>query len=266
MARTWRVSRTRDRAVSVLAAVVVVLGVAVLTASFVARATGPGDETAREVTVKNLPGDPRVLVVGDSYTAGYGAENAERDTWVNRTSASLDWSVTVDAVLGSGYTTVGGPSSTGVGTFGDRLARHEHGVFDLVVIQGSQNDVHTNTDRLSRAAQAALREVEGRWPDAAVIMIGPSAPLPRGEAYVAVSETLRGVADAAEVPFIDAVNDQWFTASNSPAMTAPDGGHLNTLGYAYMGDRITEAIRDLMDGEAASTSALPEGNSALRLR
>ncbi|WP_209560705.1 SGNH/GDSL hydrolase family protein [Frigoribacterium sp. PvP032] len=259
-------SRTRERVVSVLAAAVIVLGVAVLAASFLAVATSPGDPTASQITVKNLPQDPRVLVIGDSYTAGYGAEDPERDTWVNRTSASLDWSVTVDAVLGSGYTTVGGPSSTGVGTFGDRLSRHEHETFDLVVIQGSQNDVHTNPDRLVRAAQAALREAKDLWPDAAVVMIGPSAPLPRGEAYVAASETLRKVAGGADVPFVDAVNGRWFTTKNSPAMTAPDGGHLNTRGYAYMGDRITEAMRDLMDGEAGSTSALSGENSAHRLR
>ena len=197
---------------------------------------------ARQAPVLDLPATPRVLIIGDSYTAGSGASEPAVDNWAVRAAEELDWDVVLDAVPGSGYTKAGVPSPSAA-PFGERLATHAGVRFDLIVFQGSQNDATSEPGVVSAAVVDALGDARTWWPDAAVLAMGPSAPLPAGLDYVDVSRTIGLAVRASGATYIDVVERRWFTAANSADFTAADGRHLDAAGYAFLADRFVGVVR-----------------------
>jgi lysophospholipase L1-like esterase len=184
-----------------------------------------------------------VLIVGDSYTKGSGSYDA-RHGWAQDIVADMGWDATIDGVGGTGYVNTGPYGSTRF-TYAPRLDSHRALDPDLVLVQGSQNDWLVGTDRLRTAVESTLRRAQQQWPDAVVIAIGPSAPQPRAEGTTGITAAVAAGARAAGVTFIDPLDRQWFTASNSPGYAAPDEQHLNDAGYRYLAERVEGALRDL---------------------
>ncbi|QSB23399.1 SGNH/GDSL hydrolase family protein [Curtobacterium sp. 24E2] len=119
----------------------------------------------------------------------------------------------------------------------------------LVIVQGSQNDWLVSASTLEERVEQALRTAKQQWPDAVVVAIGPSAPQPRAETTVAISAAVAAGARDAGVPFVDAVDRQWFTAMNSGSYAAGDGQHLNDDGYRYLADKIDGALEQLASAD-----------------
>ena len=182
----------------------------------------------------------RVLIVGDSYTAGRGSTTGIRG-WAQDISEDRGWTAEIDGYPGTGYVDTGRTGSSHY-TFGPRLQRH--GLFDprLVIVQGSQNDWLVDADTLRATVERTLRQAQQTWPSAVVVALGPSAPLPWANSTVGVAASVSAGAAAAGVPYIDPLAGRWFTSSNSPGYSAVDGGHPNDAGHQYLAERVSDSL------------------------
>ncbi|MBF4584538.1 SGNH/GDSL hydrolase family protein [Curtobacterium sp. VKM Ac-2887] len=196
--------------------------------------------SSAEVADAIVPGS-HVLIVGDSYTTGRGSTSGVHG-WAQDLAADRNWDATIDGYPGTGYIDTGRTGSSHY-TFGPRLERHATtDAPQLVIVQGSQNDWLVDSSTLQARVEQTLRAAEQTWPDAVVVALGPSAPMPRAKANVGVAASVSAGAAAAGVPFIDPLAGQWFTAANSPGYAAIDGGHLNDAGYQYMAGRVSDSL------------------------
>lgn len=203
-------------------------------------ATTSSSVSSAEVADAIAPG-ASVLIVGDSYTSGRGS-TSEDTGWAQDLVADRHWKATIDGYPGTGYVDTGRTGSSHY-TFGPRLERHAEDLDpQLVIVQGSQNDWLVDSSTLQERVERTLRNAEQTWPDAVVVALGPSAPLPWANATVGVAASVSAGAAAAGVPYIDALAGQWFTTANSPGYAAIDGGHLNDAGYQYLADRVGESL------------------------
>jgi lysophospholipase L1-like esterase len=181
-----------------------------------------------------------VLIVGDSYTSGRGSASGIRG-WAQDLAEDRGWDAKIDGYPGTGYVDTGRTGSSHY-TFGPRIERHASFDPQLVIVQGSQNDWLVDSDTLRATVERTLRTAQQTWPDAVVVALGPSAPVPWANSTVGVAASVSAGAAAAGVPYIDALAGRWFTAANSPGYSAVDGGHPNDAGYQYLADRVGEAL------------------------
>ncbi|PZE29416.1 hypothetical protein DEJ02_05850 [Curtobacterium sp. MCLR17_042] len=195
--------------------------------------------SADRVAAAIEPGS-RVLIVGDSYTSGRGSASGLRG-WAQDLSEDRGWTAKIDGYPGTGYVDTGRTGSSHY-TYGPRLERHAAFDPQLVIVQGSQNDWLVDSDTLRATVERTLRTAQQTWPDAVVVALGPSAPLPWANSTVGVAASVSAGAAAAGVPYIDALAGRWFTSSNSPGYSAVDGGHPNDAGYQYLADRVSESL------------------------
>ncbi|MBT1541357.1 SGNH/GDSL hydrolase family protein [Curtobacterium flaccumfaciens pv. flaccumfaciens] len=195
--------------------------------------------SAERIAAAIEPGS-RVLIVGDSYTSGRGSTSGIHG-WAQDISEDRGWKAKIDDYPGTGYVDVGASGSSHF-TFGPRIERDASFDPELVIVQGSQNDWLVDADTLRAAVERTLRTAQQTWPDAVVVAFGPSAPLPHAKTTVGVAASVSSAAATVGVPYIDALAGRWFTTTNSPGYSAPDGGHPNDAGHQYLADRVSEAL------------------------
>lgn len=190
-----------------------------------------------------LPADPRLLFVGDSYTAGVGADNPAQG-WANVAARALGYPFRVDGVGGTGFAW-GGGSSDDLGR--EYAVRLEEAAADgsfapnVVILQGGQNDSLAKNDAaVTAAVKGTVDKARKLWPGAQVVVLGPSAPLPLAADLRGVNGSVRAGAAAAKAPFIDANEAGWFTNTNSEGFNF-DGSHVNTAGHRYIADKFLVA-------------------------
>lgn len=214
----------------------------------VSDACQPSTTTASDRVERATAAGADVLIIGDSYTAGRGSSDAHTG-WAQLLTASEAWRSTIDGRPGTGYANAGAGNQSR-NTYLPRIAAHADLDPDLVLVQGSQNDWVTSADALQQRVEATLRTAERQWPDAVVVAIGPSAPLPRADTTAGIDAAVAAGAHTVGVPYIDPNAAGWFTTVNSPAYAARDGEHLDDDGYRYMARRVGAALRGL--GTASS--------------
>jgi lysophospholipase L1-like esterase len=210
------------------------------------------DFSAEQVADAIAPGSD-VLIVGDSYTTGRGSYD-DVHGWAQDLVSERQWDATINGYPGTGYVNPGrGRSSRAV--YLSRIEQRAALTPDLVIVQGSQNDWLTDSATLEKTVERTLRQAEVQWPDAVVVAIGPSAPQPRAEATTGINDAVAAGASAVGVPYIDAIDGQWFTAMNSGSYAATDQQHLNDAGYLYLAGKI--------DAELEQLATQPDGEQCL---
>lgn len=133
---------------------------------------------------------PRVVVVGDSWSAGLGLGEPGR-SWPSR----LEGRVQVFGFSGSGFSAT---ASTCPGVaFAERARRAVRGA-DLVVVQGGLND-HDQSPASVRDGVRRLLRVVG---DREVVLVGPAAAPSRTDGARRVDALLSGMAEDAGVRFV----------------------------------------------------------------
>ncbi|WP_236557589.1 SGNH/GDSL hydrolase family protein [Arthrobacter sp. 9AX] len=194
-----------------------------------------------------LPAKPVVLILGDSYTAGDGAARPDQG-WAYVVAGELGYPTNIEGLGGTGFAWGGGAQDELNGEYETRLreiAADPAFVPNVLILQGGQNDSAIASLEEVRAATAQTIEAARRfWPGVQVVVLGPSAPQPLAEELRSVNSAVRAGAAAANAPFIDAVESNWFTAANSPGFDA-DGAHPNTAGHAYLAEKFLESWRSL---------------------
>lgn len=210
-------------------------------------ASGPSAQTAAPTTSSaarplGLEPGARVLVFGDSYTEGYGAE-PKTQGWAYKVGGPLQWDVTVDGVGGSGYLATG---TRDEGSYRTRLQAAAAGPFDLVIVQGGSNDQGLPADELRPAVSRTIDALHVKYPGARLIMMGPVAlygGLPTERE--AVNALLRGYARDQNLIFIDPMGEAWFARGEGKTMANPDNGHPNAAGYDRIADLFVRNVQRL---------------------
>lgn len=199
---------------------------------------------AAVVTTITLPAEPRLLIVGDSYTQGFGAE-PPTDGWAFRVIDELGWPALRKGVGGTGYTAA---TEANPHTYPQRLqdiADSREFTPNVVILQGGLNDSRAPLEALASAVEDTVSVARSAWPGVQVVIVGPAAPQPLGSAIEPIDRGIRAGAQRAQVPYISPVRDGWFDGRNSPGYAAADGSHLNSEGYAYYAQRFLEAFRPI---------------------
>ena len=190
-----------------------------------------------------LPTDPRLLFVGDSYTAGVGADQPNQ-SWAYLAAQDLKYPFRVDGVGGTGFAWGGGAKDDMGREYSVRLkeaAKRTDFAPNVVILQGGQNDsLAKNNTAVQAAVKQTIEEARQLWPNAQVIVQGPSAPLPLAADLRGVNTAVRAGAADAKAPFIDANTEGWFNNSNSKAMNF-DGAHVNQAGHRLIADKFLAA-------------------------
>ncbi|MGI3779370.1 MAG: SGNH/GDSL hydrolase family protein [Janthinobacterium lividum] len=176
----------------------------------------------------DLPAQPRVLLVGDSYTEGWGADPTTRG-FAYRIAEPLGWRLTRDGIGSTGYTNVGLKQQ---GTFAERLWRHPADAYDLVVLQGGSNDERRSEAEITEAVDLTIRTVHRRYPGAQLLVMGPIEPYGTVTARRAkVTRVLTASTAKSSLLLIDPTAEHWFVTGDSVTLVNPAKGHPNNAGY-----------------------------------
>lgn len=245
--RTWR----RGRSTALIIVLVAALSGAVLGVwrPWIPAALDAPILAAEEVvtvapTPLVLPGHPRVLVFGDSWTYG-SAASAPTLGYAYVLAELLDGETVVDGVRGSGYLRPGidGPA------FGERIAALEPALApDLVIIQGSINDREQGADGYREAVASAWDALASTYPEAAIVVLGPAPHILPVEAGTArIDHDLAALSGARGWWFISPVQHEWITEQNYLDVIDVDLGkrHPSTEGHRYLAEKVAAALAEL---------------------
>ena len=208
-----------------------------------AAATG----AASAPTVLTVPPNPSVLVLGDSWAAGWGSDD-DRGGYIAEAFQTLGWTRTeIVAVGGIGYLNPGDDA----GDYQDQvdaLGALPFGDPDLIIVQGSTNDAAVEYAGLPEAADTLFDSLHLRWPGAQLLMLaGCPEEAPADPAVLEVNALLTTVAVERQIPIIDPARENWITVDNIDEYVDVTG-HPNDEGHEYLAGRLVTDLRRLMAG------------------
>lgn len=187
----------------------------------------------------SLPDSPRVLMLGDSYMLGTGADDPTSTAWAPRSASELGWEATIDGIGGTGFTA--GRPDDGTGRFIERIQARSGETYDLIFIEGGQNDHLASPDELTAAVEEAITTAQAQWPDAQIIVMGPTAPQPLGDMLRRIANPIERTAEALGALAMNPVADAWMTGENSPGFDL-DGAHVNQAGHDHITQKVVEQV------------------------
>lgn len=187
----------------------------------------------------------RILVVGDSYTAGGREGGAGAASWAHLVARQLTAegrrvTLEVAAAGGSGYVRTGPRHTTFV-----KLAQRTRSERDLVVFLGSRNDIAAAPE-VQAAAEAAFATVRAASPRAALLVVGPPWVDADPPDYIrADRDAVEAAARAAGATFVDPLAEGWFTGWAGRFIGA-GSIHPTDAGHRYMADLLLPSIEKLL--------------------
>jgi lysophospholipase L1-like esterase len=205
---------------------------------------------ARPAAPTPVATQPRLLVIGASYTAGWGATNVDLD-YAHQLGDELRWPTRISAVPGAGYLS---PGRNGHGTFVQQIHALPAGLRpELVIIQGGRNDGGRNLTQEYAAVRRTIQAARARFGDPTIILLGNiPAHLPLDRASLATNTVLARAAASERVRFINPIAEHWMTAANLPGFRSNVPGHPNDAGHAYIAERLFGDLNIHGDGSAAA--------------
>ncbi|NMO90623.1 SGNH/GDSL hydrolase family protein [Actinomycetospora sp. TBRC 11914] len=187
---------------------------------------------------------PAVLgVIGDSFAAGTG-EVAGRGFPVVL-AERVGWRATTTAVPGTGYVAHPGGTRPYDGQVAAMVAARP----SVLVVEGSQNDGHSDPGQVGAAATALYVRLHRELPGTKVVVVGPVASnSAQAAALAGVDAAVGDAARAAGLPYVDAIGEGWFTDAQA-SLIGPDHIHPTTAGHAR--------IADLLGADLVRLGAVP---------
>lgn len=210
--------------------VVVLLLVATLSVYLAARAGGAKPSRCERFTAASAAradavtgSGRRVVVIGDSYSAGLGLTEHSR-SW----PARLPGEVHVAGFSGSGF--AAHASRCGDVSFADRAPAALRGGADLVVVEGGLNDFDQSPAAVRTGFRRLMDELEGH----PVVVVGPAAAPSRASAVPRVDRLLASLAERYDVTYV--------RTSHLELPYLSDRLHLTPAGHAAFGDFVAAAL------------------------
>ncbi|GAB6986265.1 SGNH/GDSL hydrolase family protein [Nocardioides pyridinolyticus] len=210
--------------------VLLLAGTLVLQVADRARASADRCETysaeSRQRAAEVTGSGQRVVVIGDSWSAGLGLERLS-GSWPSR----LDGAVHVAGFSGSGFSARA--SGCRRVSFAERAPAALRAGADLVVVEGGLND-YDQPDADIRAGFARLmHQLDGQR----VVVVGPATAPSRAAQVPRVDALLAELAAQQGVPYV--------RTSGLKLSYLDDRLHLTAEGHAAFGDFVSDAIRGL---------------------
>lgn len=169
---------------------------------------------------------PRIVVVGDSWSAGLGLRDPSQ-AWTSR----LEGRVHVDAFSGSGFSAAASPCRGA--SFAARVERAVEGGADLVVLEGGLNDVDQSVADLRAGFERVLAPLDGLD----VVVVGPAAAPARAAGAAWVDTELAVLTGDHGVAYVSTRD------LDLPYLS--DGLHLTTDGHRAFGEAVATRIAGL---------------------
>ncbi|MFE7846528.1 SGNH/GDSL hydrolase family protein [Microbacterium sp. NPDC057407] len=194
-----------------------------------------------------LPENPRVLIFGDSWVYGSGAD-VPSNGFAYRLSENLGWDTVVDGVRASGYLRAGLDG----GSYVERVADLDPELDpDLIIVEGSINDRLLHPNGYRDAVATVWDTLAALYPEATVVILGPSPQvLPVEPGTAAIDKDLSRYAAARGWWYISPLAEDWITEANylSVIDTGPIGrDHPSTEGHAYLATKVAEAVERMSE-------------------
>jgi acyl-CoA thioesterase-1 len=166
----------------------------------------------------------RVLVIGDSWSAGLGLRDSA-GSWPSR----LPGQVRVAGFSGSGFSSSASTCGPRV-SFADRAGPALRGGADLVVVEGGLNDV----DQSSASIRSGFARLMGVLDGHRVVVVGPAAAPTRAGGVPRVDALLASLSQQFGVPYI--------STSDLTLPYLDDELHLTPAGHRAFGDAVAARL------------------------
>jgi acyl-CoA thioesterase-1 len=166
---------------------------------------------------------PRVVVIGDSWSAGFGLPDPER-SW----PARLVGRVVVDGFPGSGFSERA--SGCHLVSYADRAPADLRKGAALVVVQGGLNDFDQPAADIAQGFSRLMGELRGYR----VIVVGPAMAPSRAAAVPRVDGLLSALSGRADVPY--------FSTADLKLTYQHDQLHPDPVGADAFGDAVAAFI------------------------
>lgn len=192
---------------------------------------------------------PKVVVIGDSFSDGTGADS-QISVWAQSAADTLGWpSISVAGAGGTGYLAPGGYVK-----FRDRVVKD---VFypapDIVIVAGGINDTAYSQAQLATEANLLFAQIKAAMPRATMYVLSPFFPRsPVSQFITDLTATLRTAAASVGATFIDMITDPWITGTghvgattgvgNADIYIGADSTHPTQAGHDYIGTRFAAAL------------------------
>lgn len=189
-----------------------------------------------------LPSNPRVLLMGDSYTEGWGAD-PESEGFAYHIAEPLGWRLTRDGIGSTGFVNEGQNKQ---GNYPARLARHPKDGYDLVILQGGTNDEKLPAAAISEGVDATVKVVRERYPSAQLLVMGPVAPYGNpSDNRAKLNLALVDYTHDHSIPYINAVAEHWFQVGEWRTLVDQTKGHPNNPGYVRVTQHFVQDVHGL---------------------
>lgn len=212
---------------AVLVTVLVTVGIGLSVATREdSRAAAPCDRQqadSRERAAEDTGRGERVVVIGDSWTVGFGPESAD-ELW----PARLPGRVHVAGWSGSGFSP--DASSCPEAQYAERAPAAVDSGATLVVVQGGIND----HDQSAFDIAAGTRRLLDRLAGLEVVVVGPPRIPAMAERMPRVDAVLERVVGAGDATYVSTL--EWRLSY------VADGVHLDPAGHRRFGDRVARKI------------------------
>jgi hypothetical protein len=180
------------------------------------------------------PAPPSVAFVGDGFTSGSPDGGLGPANYTALLAAREGWRVTNPSVYGSGYV-AGAPLSEQVQKVVDARPH-------LVVVTGGRADSGQDPAAVRDAAAGLYQDLRTRLPQARVVVIGPMYPGRNAPRTMRdVRDAVRDSATAAQLPFIDPIEERWFNGRDEDGLTPVED--LNDRGHLRLSELVDDALR-----------------------
>ncbi len=188
------------------------------------------------------------LWVGDSFTAGEGADVPAAQTYPYLVSARLGWTCHVDAQCGTGFVNDGYLASP---DFAPLLARlpddaRRHPSADIVIVDAGRNDAEVPIPVLQQSVTAYLTALRAAYPTARVVLIAPTL-LDRAQPleYRYIRSMLLGVAPTYRAVVVDPAGPLDEPEDYRP-LAGSDGFHPNAAGQLHYAKVLTRMLKQVL--------------------
>ncbi|CAN5128523.1 hypothetical protein BH11ACT2_BH11ACT2_15760 [soil metagenome] len=182
-------------------------------------------------------GTAKIAFLGDSFVAGYGGGGG---SYVDQIGSILDATITADGVVGSGIVNYG--EGLPYGQRVDALLATDP---DILVIQGSVNDLQTPSAAVATAAQTLVERAKDHRPKVSIVLVGPiyltSETLP---ATLEQRAALQAVSRVEKVTYVNPAG--WITDAAAPTLIGPDRIHPTAAGYAVIATQLAAQLRPVV--------------------